>query len=168
MKLQKATSFALYAVLELAADPTRLLSVGQIADKYGISAHHLAKVLRDLGRARIIGSTRGVGGGHQFIGNAKRLTLLDVIQLFEQGAAADATGDDPDMRTGAGRALRIVLDEIDEHTAATFRSINISTMLKLMDRKPWEASIEHVKLKKAASGNRRAMAGDAARPAIRR
>lgn len=154
MKLQKATSFALYAVLELAADPARQLSVAQIADQYGISAHHLAKVLRDLGRARIIDSTRGVGGGHRFVGNAKRLTLLDVIKIFEQAGSEDSADDDPDMRTSAGRALRLVLDEIDEHTAATFRSINISTMLKLMNRRPWESSEKPPKSRRRAAGDR--------------
>ena len=51
MKLQKATKFALFAVLELARDTSRQLSATDIADLYGISTHHLAKVLRDLGRA---------------------------------------------------------------------------------------------------------------------
>ena len=72
MKLQKASRFALYAVLELAGNPTSQLSGTEIADKYGISAHHLAKVLRDLGRAGIVEAARGVGGGYRLAVNAKR------------------------------------------------------------------------------------------------
>ena len=140
MRLQKATSFALYAVLELAADPSRQLSGTDIANKYGISAHHLAKVLRDLGRAGIVDSVRGVGGGYRFIGNAKRLTLLDVIQIFEPIAPEKAANHDPALVTDAGRALRIVLGEIDDHAVATFRSITISTLLKLMARHSSEVS----------------------------
>ena len=140
MRLQKATSFALYAVLELAADPSRQLSGTDIADKYGISAHHLAKVLRDLGRAGIVDSVRGVGGGYRFVGNAKRLTLLDVIQIFEPITPEKAANHDPALATPAGRALRIVLSEIDDHAIATFRSITISTMLKLMARHSSEGS----------------------------
>ena len=83
MKLQKASRFALYAVLELAADPARQLSAAEIAGKYGISTNHLAKVLRDLGRAGLVDSVRGVGGGYRFSGNAKRVTLYDVIEIFE-------------------------------------------------------------------------------------
>jgi Rrf2 family protein len=134
MKLQKATAFALYALLELAADPARQLSVLEIAEKYGISAHHLAKVLRDLGRAGVVDSVRGVGGGYRFAGNAKRLTLLDVIRLFEPMGPERASAADVEPATDASRALRLVLDELDEHTVATFRSITISTMLKLMAR----------------------------------
>ena len=126
MKLQKATTFALLAVLELAADPEAQPSVLEIAAKHGISAHHLAKVLRDLGRAGIVDAVRGVGGGYRFIGNPKRLTLMDIIELFEPARAATQP------TTEAGLALQRVLDEIDEHAAATFRSITLSTMLKLM------------------------------------
>lgn len=134
MKLQKATCFALFAVLELAAQPARQLAVAEIADKYGISTHHLAKVLRDLGRAGLVESARGVGGGYRFVGNPKRVTLMDVIRLFEPDRPAP---DDPRPTTDVGCALRMVLDEIDEHTLATFRSITISTMLKLVSQRPW-------------------------------
>lgn len=141
MKLQKASSFALYAVLELAANPTRQLSGTDIAEKYGISAHHLAKVLRDLGRAGIVDGARGVGGGYRLVANPKRLTLFDVIQIFEPvGPGSNGTGDSK-MATDAGSALRLVLDELDDHTLATFRSITISTMLKLMARKSWESAV---------------------------
>jgi len=138
MRLQKATSFALYAVLELAADPSRQLSGTDIADKYGISAHHLAKVLRDLGRAGLVDAARGVGGGYRFVGNSKRLTMFDVIQIFEPVASQSAASHDSELETDAGHALRMVLNEIDDHAIATFRSITISTMLKLITRRPWE------------------------------
>lgn len=84
MSLQKATLFALYAVLELAEDNDRQLSASEIAERYNISTNHLAKVLRDLGRAGLVESVRGAGGGYRFCGNAKRTTLLDVVQLFEE------------------------------------------------------------------------------------
>lgn len=154
MKLQKATYFALYAVLELAADPNRQLSVVEIAEKYDISAHHLAKVLRDLGHAGIVDSTRGVGGGYRFVGNAKRLTLMDVIRIFERIEPESGRHDDPDLKTDAGRALSLVLDEIGELAIATFRSITISTMLKLMNRRPWSASARRARPKKVVGHSR--------------
>ncbi len=141
MKLQKATCFALFAVLELAANPARQLAAAEIADKYGISLHHLAKVLRDLGRAGIVESARGVGGGYRFSGNSKRLTLMDVIELFEPVEPNRTSSDDPRPDTDVGRAMRLVLNEIDEHALATFRSITISTMLKIVRQRPWAAAL---------------------------
>ena len=138
MKLQKNTLFALYSVLESASRPERQLSAGEIAHRYGISPHHLAKVLRTLGRAGLVESVRGVGGGYRFAGNAKRLTLMDVIQLFENVNAPGRAGT-PRRRARGGeagveRALGSVLAEIDEIAKATFRSISIATMLKLIAR----------------------------------
>ena len=78
MRLQKASRFALYAVLELAAEPGRQLSAAEIAGRYGISLNHLAKVMRELGRAGLVESARGVGGGFRFAGNA-RLTTVGAI-----------------------------------------------------------------------------------------
>jgi Rrf2 family protein len=122
VKLQKATQYGLYAVLELARDPSCQLSAIDIADKYGISSNHLAKVLRDLGRAGLVYSVRGAGGGYRFASNAKRVTLMDVINIFED------LGDDTDI----GRALLKVCNEIDEITQATFGSITLGTLLKIM------------------------------------
>ena len=75
MKLNRATRYALYALLELAGDPKKHLSATEIAQKYEISVNHLVKVLHDLSRARLVGSIRGAGGGHRFIGNPRRTTL---------------------------------------------------------------------------------------------
>ena len=134
MRLQKATRCALFAVLELAQDPARQVSAADIAKKYGISAHHLAKVLRGLARAGLVESMRGAGGGYQFSGNAKRVTLYQVICMFEdignQTRGRPEAGDD----SAIGHALGLVLNEIDETVVSTLKSITLTTLLRLMRR----------------------------------
>jgi Rrf2 family protein len=130
MRLQKNTQLALYSVLEFAARPGELVPASEVADKYGESAHHLAKVLSELTRAGVVESVRGVGGGYRFVGNARRLTLLDVIRLFE-----DLHSDAPSADVAAApaeRALAQVLAELDQTTEATFGSITLATMLKMV------------------------------------
>ena len=134
MKLQTATSLALVSVLEAAAHAERQVSASDIAEKYGVSIHHLAKVLRELGRAGVFEATRGAGGGYRFVGNARRLTLYDVIELFEDISARSPEAGGADPATDVGRALARVLAEIDETAKATFRSITVETMLKLVGR----------------------------------
>jgi Rrf2 family protein len=134
MKLQKSTSLALYSVLEFAANPGRQISAAEIAAKYGVSTHHLSKVLRDLGRAGLVDSVRGVGGGYRFSGNAKRVTLMDIIDLFEDISFRTGESGVPESQSEVERALAVVLSEIDEIAKATFRSITLDTMLKLIQR----------------------------------
>jgi Rrf2 family protein len=134
MKLQKNTRLALYSVLEFATDPTRHVSAAQIAAKYGVSSHHLAKVLSELARAGLVESVRGVGGGYRFTGNARRITLLDIIVMFEEFAGPQSERREPGERTPVGRAFGAVLSEIDEIAKATFRSITLATMLRLVER----------------------------------
>lgn len=134
MRLQKNTSLALYSVLEFAADPTRHISAAEIADKYGVSPHHLAKVLSELARVGIVESVRGVGGGYRFAGNARRLTLMDVIQTFEDPGLSNGGRREPEDLTPVGQALAAVLSEIDAHAKATFSSITLGTMLRLLER----------------------------------
>ncbi len=132
MKLQKNSRLALYSVLDFAAEPQRHIPAAEIAERYGESAHHLAKVLSELARAGIVESVRGVGGGYRFVANPRRLTLLDVIRLFEDlgGDGDGAAGVD----TPVDRALATVLAEIDQIARATFGSITVATMLRLIER----------------------------------
>ena len=133
MKLQKNTLLALYSVLEFASRPERQFSTAEIADKYGVSAHHLAKVLGKLRRAGLVVAVRGASGGYRFIGNAKRVTLLDVIALFERIGAPPGTARGSPRAIEA--ALESVLAEIDETEKATIGSITLETLLKLVGRR---------------------------------
>ncbi len=136
MRLQIATRIALYAILQLAADPRKQFAAAEIAERFGISVNHLAKVLRTLGRAGLVEALRGAGGGYRFRGNARRVTLLDVIQLFEDVASNGATWEEPGASSAEGRALGRVLHEIDDIARATLSSITLATMLKLMAEAP--------------------------------
>jgi Rrf2 family transcriptional regulator, nitric oxide-sensitive transcriptional repressor len=134
MRLQISTRLAIFAILEITARENSQISVADIGEKYSVSSHHLAKVMHVMGRAGLVRSVRGAGGGYRFAGNARRTTLLDVVQLFEDlnsveqdTGAADATPE--------GQTLRTILNEIDEIARATLGSITIATMRKLVDRR---------------------------------
>lgn len=131
MKLQVASQLAIYSVLELIAEPNRQLTVADIAEKYAVSTNHLAKVMNVLGRAGIVRSVRGVGGGFQFCGNARRTTLLDIIELFEPRASLALQASDLGGRTAEAAALGVVLREIDDTIRATLGCITLATLRDL-------------------------------------
>ncbi len=130
MKIHKASLFALYAVLELASDPERQLSATDIADQYGISTHHLAKVLRTLVRSGLVQAVRGAGGGYRFSGTVNRTTLLDVIELFETLESELEAPDPGNLSAGAVvEELRSITNEIDDLTKAVLDTITLETAL---------------------------------------
>lgn len=130
MKIHKASLFALYAVLELASDPERQLSATDIADSYGISTHHLAKILRTLVRSGLVQAVRGAGGGYRFTGVVNRTTLLDVIALFET-LESELDSPNPQGQVGAAviEELQSIATEIDDLTKAILDTITLETAL---------------------------------------
>jgi Rrf2 family protein len=128
LKLQTATRLGLYAILELARDPARTLSAADLAQRFGVSSHHLAKVLRTLSTAGLVQAERGASGGYRFTGNRRRVTLMDILALFEP--APGSRGREPGEDTEIGSALQRVLTEIDEIAEATLRSVSLETMLR--------------------------------------
>ena len=130
MRLNKASLFALFAVLELASDPERQLSTGEIASKYGISPHHLAKIMRDLVHEGLVQAVRGVGGGYRFSGNIQRTTLLDIIQMFENlESELDVPHGSP-LDVPILAELKSIANEIDDLTKAVLDTITLETALK--------------------------------------
>ena len=105
------------------------MSAAEIAAKYKVSTHHLAKVLNKLARAGLLHASRGAGGGYRLAGNARRVTLMDVIALFENIGTPRRRGAPPEEL-----ALDQVLEEIDATAKATFRSITLDTLIKLIQK----------------------------------
>jgi len=132
--VQTSSRLAIFALLELASNPDRQISVSEIGEKYRVSSHHLAKVLHTLGRAGMVQSIRGVGGGYSFTGNAKRTTLLDVISLFED-TSVNCKLSDPSKATPEEWVLFDVTREINDISLATYGSISLATMLKQVQRR---------------------------------
>lgn len=132
--MQKSSRLAIYALIELASNPDRQISAAEIGAKYRVSAHHLAKVLLTLGREGWVQSIRGVGGGYSFTGNAKRLTLLDIISVFED-TSTSCKLDDPGKATDEEWVLFDVSNEINDISMSTYSSLSIATLLKQVERR---------------------------------
>jgi len=132
--MQKSSRLAIFALIELASDPKRQISVAEIGEKFRVSTHHLAKVMHTLGRAGLVTSVRGVGGGYCFSGNARRVTLLDVIGLFED-ISGDCKLNDAQKATDVEWAVFDIMCEIDDIAKATLGATTLSTMLMQIERR---------------------------------
>ncbi len=141
MKLQQATRYAIWAVIELASRPDEQIRAQELAEIYQSSKNHLVRILHALTKAKIVASARGPGGGFTFCGNAKRLTLYDIICLFETGWPNEEADDAEPANQLMGELSR-VLYEVDRITSATLRSVTVQTIINnaRRSRKPRRGS----------------------------
>lgn len=127
MKLQLASRHALFAMMELAAQPGRQVSAAEIAEKYRLSGNHLAKVLRRLGRAGLVEAARGIGGGYRLTADPEQITLLELVALFEPVGAGSA---DPGGHTPEGRALNQILGAVEDGARAALAATTLAALLR--------------------------------------
>ena len=83
MRLTSFTDFALRVLMRLAGEPTRSFSTNEIANEFGISRNHLAKVVRDLADGGFITTQRGAGGGFTLARPPQSITLGEVVRALE-------------------------------------------------------------------------------------
>ncbi len=82
MKLTMQTDFALRTLMYLSTCTERI-KITEISNLFGISNHHLAKVVNQLSRFGYIRSVRGAGGGIELACSPKEILVGEVIERFE-------------------------------------------------------------------------------------
>ncbi len=81
--LSQTAEYALRAVLALAIEPGGQLGAAQLAERLGVPRNYLSKTLHQLARVGVLDSSRGKAGGFRLARGAERITLLEVVQPFD-------------------------------------------------------------------------------------
>ena len=79
----QTAEYALRAVVALADGGGKPLTTQQIAGMTKVPANYLAKVLQSLGRAGIVSSQRGLGGGSVLARPAAEISVYEVIEAVD-------------------------------------------------------------------------------------
>ncbi|WP_099827497.1 Rrf2 family transcriptional regulator [Oceaniglobus indicus] len=85
MRLTSFTDYGLRMLMRLASDPERAFSTAELADEFGVSRNHLAKIMQRLSRAGLVTTRRGGGGGAALARPADQIRLGAVVRLLEEG-----------------------------------------------------------------------------------
>jgi Rrf2 family protein len=139
MKLTRASSYALHAVVYMASRKEDIpIASHHIAEEQKIPSRFLLKVLKPLVNTRVLLSIKGPSGGYKLARPADQITLLEVIEAAD-GGPLQGYAPEPreDKKKGpippAARALNNKLDNICKHTAEMVRehlkSIRISDLI---------------------------------------
>ncbi len=85
MQLTRFTDYSLRVLIYLGSHPGALATVAGIAEEYGISRHHLTRVVHHLGLNGYIETTRGKGGGFRLARQPGLIRIGDVVRDMESG-----------------------------------------------------------------------------------
>jgi len=116
--VSQTAEYGLKAVLFLAKAGGGPAVAQDISDATGVPKGYLHKILRRLGKAGILGSQRGVGGGYVLLKPASQISALEIIRATASTVQTQITNgkaEDPVHRMIERAAHRT--DELFESTS---------------------------------------------------
>ncbi len=87
MHLNAFTDFGLRVLMRLAGEPARNFSSRELSQEFGVSHHHLNKVIATMARAGFVATRRGHGGGITLARPAGEITMGQVVRVLERKTA---------------------------------------------------------------------------------
>ncbi len=84
MQLSTYSDYSIRVLMQAALCAPARVTVDEVADAFGISRHHLVKVVHGLGRSGYLTTHRGVGGGFTLSRPAEDIRLGDIVRLGEE------------------------------------------------------------------------------------
>lgn len=87
MRLTSFTDYGLRMLMRLASAPDRAFSTADLAEEFQLSRNHLIKIMQKLGRAGLVQTRRGGGGGATLAHAPEEIRLGDVVRVLEEGQA---------------------------------------------------------------------------------
>jgi Rrf2 family protein len=90
MKIPTTVGYAIAALVQLAIHRgNQPLSNTTICDRTGMPQRNMLQVLRELGRAGIVASVRGIQGGYRLAKPADQISLFDIVEAVEGPFTSD-------------------------------------------------------------------------------
>ena len=83
MRLSAYSDYAIRVLMQTALRSPHRVTVDEVAQSFGISRHHLVKVVHELGRSGYLSTRRGSGGGFTLARPPKEIRLGDIVRLGE-------------------------------------------------------------------------------------
>lgn len=90
LKIAKLTDYATGLMVQLSQSPGRRVSAQQLATELGLPQPTVATLLKKLGRAGLVDSMRGAGGGYCLTRAPRSITVADVVAAVEGPVALTA------------------------------------------------------------------------------
>jgi len=83
LRISKLTDYATVILATLAGEPARVQTATALADRTRIAAPTVSKLLKQLQRAGLVSSTRGLHGGYQLARPASEISAATILDALE-------------------------------------------------------------------------------------
>ena len=131
MQLSAYSDYAFRVLMQAALRSPKRVPVDEVAKTFGISRHHLVKVVHDLGRNRYLQTQRGIGGGFTLGRAPETIRLGDIVRLGEEAETVIDCMDRPNHPCRIFPACRLK-GVLDEAAAAFFAVLDDYTLADLL------------------------------------
>lgn len=132
MHLTQFSDYSLRLVLYLACYPERVVSVDEVSRAFGISRHHLVKVVQTLTELGVVEAQRGRGGGMKLAMEPAQINVgwlirrtephLNLVECFDPETNTCPIAPACGLKGALLRAQHAFLKVLDEYTLDDFRS----------------------------------------------
>lgn len=121
MKISTKGRYALRLMLDIAlAGGEAPVSLRDVAQRQDISDKYLEQIITPLGRAGLVRSVRGAGGGYLLTRRPEEYTVGEILRVLEGSLAPVSCAEDKGC---CGRAERCVTVEVWEEIAAAVSGV---------------------------------------------
>jgi FeS assembly SUF system regulator len=83
LRISRLTDYATVLLAALASEPQRLQTAASLAERTHIAAPTVSKLLKQLHRAGLVTSTRGLRGGYQLARPASQISAAAILDALE-------------------------------------------------------------------------------------
>ena len=127
MKLTQYSDYSLRVLIYLGLQGGERATITEIAATYGISRHHIVKIVHKLGQLGYVDTVRGKNGGLHLARAPQDIPVGEVIRHMEPNLNIVECFDDTDicvltptcvLRGALGEALTAFLATLDDYTLA--------------------------------------------------
>ncbi|MBZ2188281.1 Rrf2 family transcriptional regulator [Alcanivorax sp. JB21] len=130
MQLSTHTDYALRSLIYLALQPTQTpVTVQDIARRYGISAHHVAKVAQTLSQHGYVQSLRGRGGGLVLARAPKDIRVGTLVRETENLKLLECFGPDSTCPIDPACRLKQALKQAHDAFMAVLDGYTLADMV---------------------------------------
>jgi Rrf2 family protein len=129
MKLTRASSYALHAVVHMAIQKSdKPMASHHIAEARGIPERFLLKVLKPLVSARVLLSVKGPNGGYRLARPANDITMLEIVEAVDGPIRGQAPFTEDDRNGSLNHKLEAVCKTAADQMRKQLEKVRISDL----------------------------------------